>query len=131
MAAHLRYLFDYLVSPWNRRAHEHHRREALLVYWRRLSPLIGEPEPTLQRICSVVRKHWSDRNEGEARDVTLRRLYRISGSTDPARSRPRAGAVPFSLRNLNGSSHARNDSAPHVVPASLTVLTGGSHRRRE
>ena len=86
MAAHLRYLFDRLVSPWNRLAPEHHRREAMLVYWRRrLAPVTGQPEPTIERITSILRNRWPPAYEGEPRAATLRRLYRLSSSIDPSR----------------------------------------------
>lgn len=78
MAAHLRYLFDHPVSPWNRFGDERRRREALLVYWRRLEPIMDRPAPMIAHICTVVRRKWPAAYEGEPREVTLRRLYRIT-----------------------------------------------------
>jgi hypothetical protein len=90
MAAHLRYLFDRLVTPWNRPAQEHHRWEAMLVYWRRrLAPALDEPAPTIERICSIVRNRWPAAYEGESREATLRRLYRLSRSIGRRRLRAR------------------------------------------
>lgn len=78
MAAHLRYLFDHHVSAWNRFPDERRRREALLVYWRRLEPVMDSAAPTIAHICTVVRRKWPAAYEGEPREVTLRRLYRVS-----------------------------------------------------
>lgn len=85
MAAHLRYLFDCHVSPWNRLPGPQRRQEALLVYWRRLAPVMGTPEPTIERICGYVRSRWPASYGAESPEVTRRRLYRMSRSIDPSR----------------------------------------------
>jgi hypothetical protein len=77
-AAHLRYLFDHLVSPWQRHGTLRTRREAWLVFWRaRLAPIRGR-EASIADVCSTVRKRWPSAYVGEGREVTMRRLYRIS-----------------------------------------------------
>jgi hypothetical protein len=71
VAAHLRYLFDYRVAPWNRWPESRARREAMSVMIRPK----GETIPTL---ADRLRSATGELYGSEARSVTIARLYRVS-----------------------------------------------------
>ncbi len=72
MAAHLRYLFDHVVSPWNRWSDARTRTEVATLLWRK------QPGTSMERFATELRDRHPARYEAEALDVTIRRLYRLN-----------------------------------------------------
>jgi hypothetical protein len=79
MAAHLRWLFDHHVAPWNRWHDERRRREGFLLFWRdRMASLLDGGRPTIRRVAEAARRVRPDLYRPEPMAVTVRRLERMN-----------------------------------------------------
>lgn len=74
LSAYLRHLADHRVAPWQRWSDPRARREALTLYARRVSGL----RPAMQEVATLLRQRHAQDYAGETREVTARRIKRIS-----------------------------------------------------
>jgi len=72
MAAHLRYLFDSYVAPWNRFRNERARREAAFLFAGRRGG------GTIEAVAEDRRRRFPELYADEPCEVTVRRLRRIN-----------------------------------------------------
>jgi hypothetical protein len=98
MAAHLRYLLDYVVAPQNRWPDARTQREATTVWFLARWAGLVEPGQTVTRpmIAHALRRDHPTDYEGEDAAGTVRRLYRISARLRPD-DRPRLRVHPGAL----------------------------------
>jgi hypothetical protein len=73
LAAHIRYLADFKIAPWNRWPDLRRRREALFLYGRRL----GHHRPGVEELIASLRQRYPDTYH-EPFSKTRRRLYLLS-----------------------------------------------------
>ncbi len=85
-AAHLRYLFDFVVAPWNRWLDPRTRREAALVV------LGGGAGLSIRGVAERMRSRHPELYRDERPDVTMRRIYRLSARLQPERRAFKANA---------------------------------------
>ncbi len=92
-AAHLRYLFDFVVAPWNRWTDPRTRREAALVV------VGGAAGLSIRAVADQTRAGHPELYLGEPPDVTLGRIYRLS-----ARLQRERGAFTANVRQSDRSA---------------------------
>ena len=85
VAAHLRYLFDHVVAPWNRWSEVGSRREAAAVATRRRTASVRD-------VAAKLTHEHPDDYAGEAEDRTVARLYRLNAQLRDWRRTTRAHA---------------------------------------
>lgn len=78
VVAHIRYVADFMVSPWNRWRDEGDRRAALYLYFRRLAGVA----PDIGGLAAHLRNTMPELYGSDTESQAKRRLYRISAALD-------------------------------------------------